>query len=332
MEKVRIGILGAGSIAKRHIEAMKEIENIEIAGITGARPGSLERVAAEFGINMFNEHDMLINNADAIDICLPTFMHESMTRLAAVLGIHVLCEKPIALDPFEAKQMVDTCEKAGVKFMVAHCLRFWPEYVFIKDLIERKKYGGLVDFSSWRYGPLPDWASRNWLMDAKLSGGPGIDLHIHDIDMIRFLMGEPCSVYSGRVEKEKVISANSEFRFDGGATARAAAGWYISPEYVFTQGYRATFENAVVTYHSDHEPAMTVSTSDGRTNNRVIEQTDPYREQMAYFADCIIDDIEPERCSGSEGLKTLMATLAAGESAACGEIVKLPYNPDSEEE
>ncbi len=331
MKKVRIGILGAGTMAKRHLTAMKNIDKLEVVGVTSARPESLERINKQFGIRAYSAQDLLLENVDAVDVCLPTFMHESITRMAAVFGVHVICEKPIALDPVDAKQMVDTCGKACIKFMVAHCLRFRSEYVFLKETVANKRYGGLVDLTAWRYGTLPGSASGNWLMDKKLSGGPGVDLHIHDVDMIRYLMGEPAEVYSGRIEKEKVISVNSAFRFDSGAMARAAAGWFISPEYPFTQGYRAVFENAIIEFHSQNRQPLTITTPDGRSRNPSIEKSDPYANQLEYFADCIRRDIEPERSSGREGMESLLLALAAGESAATGEIVRLPYNPFIEE-
>ena len=138
-------------------------------------------------------------NLDAISLTLPTPLHVPLTIKALQAGVSVLCEKPMALNAAECDKMLKAANRApeGTKLMVAHCLRFWPSYVYLKKLVDSKKYGKVIAASFRRFSAPPGWQKgTNWFADESKSGGMALDLHIHDTDMVNFLFGMPKAVTS----------------------------------------------------------------------------------------------------------------------------------------
>jgi 1,5-anhydro-D-fructose reductase (1,5-anhydro-D-mannitol-forming) len=324
-EKIKIGIFGAGAMARKHLEAYRDVKYARIAGVAAARPEHLKKIAADFGIRAFADGEALLSEIDAADICLPTFMHEGAACAAAAAGVHAICEKPVALDPRTAARMIAAAKRANTILMIAHCLRFWPEYTFLKDAAVRGSYGGPLSFHGWRYGGLPAWSSRNWLLDEKKSGGPTTDLHIHDADMIFYLFGKPGTVRANEISTKLVRSVSSEFTYPGGMIASADAGWYFPKAYPFSMGYRAVFEKAVIEYQSDRTPRVTIHLPGKAPSHPVLKQTDGYREELRYFVNCIRASCEPSQSSAADALVSLRMVIAAHKSATTGRAERLKY-------
>jgi len=320
--KIRLAILGAGEMARQHIESIKGSDLVEVAGVSGAGSASIERIAAAYGVAVYDNNAELVDTADAVDVCLPTFMHRKAVIAAAGAGKHVLCEKPIALTLEEARGMIEASCNAGVCFMVAHCLRFWPEYVFLKELVDSGKYGRIVSLTAWRHGGFPLRASRSWLPDPEKSGGPVIDLHIHDADMVRYVIGPPAGVSAREARSEWVWAAAVDYEYPGGPSVRAEAGWYLEKGYPFRQGYRAVFEDAVVEFHSDSPRPVIVYTEEG-PEEQELPVADAYRDELEYFAGCVLDGRDPGRSSAGEAAEALRLVLSARESAISGKRVKI---------
>ncbi len=322
-KKIRIGIFGAGAMARKHIESYRGIKNALIAGASGARKESLRRLEKDFGVKPYADPGGLLRNIDAADICLPTFLHESAALAAIESGAAVLCEKPIALEPRAAKAMISAAEKSGAPLMIAHCLRFWPEYTILHDAVKSGRYGRPLAFRGWRYNCLPGWSSRNWLLDDNKSGGPAVDLHIHDADMIYFLFGRPGRARAAATATGLVRSVSSEFIYGGGFSASADAGWYFRKTYPFSMGYRAVFEKAVFEYHSKNPNPLVLYRPGKEPLFPKLKKTDGYREELRYFVDCISRGCMPDASSARDALVSLQMVLAAKKSAASGRDVRI---------
>ena len=130
-----------------------------------------------------------VPEVDVVDICLPTDLHADFAVRALQMGKHVVCEKPMAISLAEADRMIEAARKSGRRLMIAHCIRFWPEYVELRRLVESGELGHLLSLSLTRYSPFPSWGSDNWLADERRAGGAALDLHIHDTDFAAYLMG-----------------------------------------------------------------------------------------------------------------------------------------------
>lgn len=321
--RIKLGILGAGEMAARHIGAVAGSEVVKIVGVSGAGDKSLKRISDSFGLQVFEDKRELYEVCDAVDICLPTFLHEEAVVEAAVAGKHVLCEKPVALNMAVAAEMIKVCDEAGVLFMVAHCLRFWPEYVFLKEIVDKRKYGEAVSFTAWRFGGMPGRASENWLLDESKSGGPAIDLQIHDTDMVLHLFGMPESVRAMEKRVKNISSVSAEYIFSGGPVVRAEAGWFFEEGYSFRQGYRAVFEEAVIEFHSDRERPVAVFREGEVPYYPVFPVENAYRNEIEYFGNCVKTGAEPKLSSARDGANALSIAIAVCQAATSG----MPVSP-----
>lgn len=306
---LRIGIIGAGHMAETHLDAFKRAGVGEVVGVTAARPSSLRRFAKKHGAKAFDAPESLFKKIDAADICLPSFLHEEYTVRAARHGLHVLCEKPIALDEKAAENMIKACRNAGVVFMVAHCLRFWPEYQYLEKVFTEGRYGALLALHCERAVSRPGWFSRGWAADGAKSGGVAVDLHIHDADFILKLLGEPRRVSARRVEKEGTEFVAADYYYPKGLVAHAEAGWLLRDGYPFHMAFRAVFEKCVVEYDSRVKPTLTVYREGEKTLSPRLADTDGYVEQARYFVRCAGKRARPDLSTGESALRSLKMVL-----------------------
>jgi len=210
-KKLNIGVVGLGFMGKHHINvyssnpkaqivAVMDIDKSKLEGdlsSVGGNIGDLEGKSTDLSkIAKYDKLEDLIAdpNVDVVDITLPTFLHADAVVLALEAGKHVLCEKPMALDLKQCDRMLAAAKKAKGRFMIAHCIRFWPEYVAAYDALKNKKYGKILSAEFRRSGSTPGWSWNGWLMKGDKSGSAILDLHIHDVDFINHLFGKPLSV------------------------------------------------------------------------------------------------------------------------------------------
>lgn len=197
MSKIKIAIIGCGSIAtKAHMNAYQQIpDRYDIVAACDIVPGRAENFAKQFGIPAFYEdyHDVLkIEGLEAVDICTPNYLHSIIAVEAMQHGLHVLCEKPDAINPEEALKMKKASEESGKTLMVIRNNRFMNHSVYLKKYIEEGRLGKI-------YAARCGWIRRRgipgkggWFTTKEKSGGgPLIDLGVHMIDVSIWLMGNP---------------------------------------------------------------------------------------------------------------------------------------------
>src|SRR5205807_3833345 len=140
---------------------------------------------------------------DLVDICNPTHLHPSTAIKALQAGKHVLCEKAIALEAKDADAMVRAANKAGKLLMVAHVLPFFPEFAFAAEAIRGGRFGRMLGGHFKRVISRPDWSAE--IGDAAKTGGPAVDLHVHDTHFIGLVCGVPKGVFSTGVVENGVV-------------------------------------------------------------------------------------------------------------------------------
>ena len=303
---LKVGVLGVGGISGAHIPAWSRIEGVELVALCDIRPERLEKYK-DSGYHLYTSYEDMIANEelDIIDICLPTFLHIEYSIKAMEKGMHVICEKPISLHREDVKRIYDVAKKMGVKFMVAHVLRFWSEYIFIKDLVDSGKYGKLLNGHLERMGDTPKWSWDNWMTDPERSGLVPFDLHIHDLDWLIYTFGAPKDISVRRIQKNNNDYISGTYEYDD-FYITAQSAWYAG-KFKFTYGFRFLFEDAIVELKDEK---LTIYQGDGQNiavNNEVVSDdtcinlpaTDAYFEEIKYFAECILQDkptdkIKPE--------------------------------------
>src|SRR5690606_22825712 len=132
-----------GSMGTVHAPAWKSLadKGAELVGIHSARGDSAEALAAQYGIKTYPTYEALLADVDIIDLCVPTDLHRAMTVQAAQAGVHVLCEKPIALTVEDGRAMIAACEQAGVRLFIAQVLRFVPQYASAQQVVASGQIG-----------------------------------------------------------------------------------------------------------------------------------------------------------------------------------------------
>jgi predicted dehydrogenase len=140
---LRVGIVGAGDISAHHAEAYRESGRAEIVAWVDTAPARAKERAARFGGETFGALETMLETClpDIVDICSPDAFHAAQAQAALRSGCHVLCEKPLALDPAQAAAVVDLAATADNVFMVGQVLRFFPAYRWIREFLRDEPLG-----------------------------------------------------------------------------------------------------------------------------------------------------------------------------------------------
>lgn len=301
---LKVALVGVGGISGAHIPVWEEMENAELVALCDIRPERMEKYPDKRHYLDFDE--MLDKEEiDILDICLPTYLHADFSVKAMEKGINVITEKPISLKEEDVARVYDTAKKNNVKFMVAHVLRFWPEYEVLKEIYDSKKYGKLLSGTMIRLGGYPKWSWDGWMMDEKRSGLVPFDLHIHDLDFMVYAFGLPKVVYQYRskLPNQDFISLSYDF---GDFTIDSEASWY-AVGYPFTAEFRFQFEDAVVSnengkmmiYLKDDKIIDLSQEAEGDTGDINLPKSNAYANELHYFVDCVennksVDVFKPE--------------------------------------
>lgn len=312
---LKIGILGVGGISGAHINGWLNIPEAKITALCDIRPEQMTAPAEKTGAACYTDFDEMLSSEelDIVDICLPTFLHASHAIKALERGINVLVEKPISLCKNDVDLIYETAQKHHAKFMVAHVIRFWDQYTYLRKLYQEQTYGRLLSGSMSRLGSTPKWSWDNWMTDINRSGLVSYDLHIHDLDFLIYTFCAPKNVirHEGRSEGQDYIHAVYEYD-DFFISAEAA--WFkgSSP---FAAGYRFQFEHALVTYennilkvYEENGNVLESSPQTGLENGINLPSSDAYYNEIRYFADCVLND-EPVSILSKEELKTVIDIL-----------------------
>jgi predicted dehydrogenase len=207
---------------------------------------------------------------DLVDVCNPTHLHKDTAIQALRAGKHVLVEKSIALDAADADAMLRAAADAGKLLMVAHVLPFFPDFAYAAEAIRGGKYGRLLGAHFKRVISKPDWSSE--IADASKTGGPAIDLHIHDTHFIGLVCGVPRAVIAtGVVENGTVTYLTTQYLYGpGGPAVTCSSGAVAMPGRPFVHGYEIYLERATLVYESGTAP-LTLLTADGKVEAPKLE-------------------------------------------------------------
>lgn len=259
--------------------------------------------------------DMLDHQeVDMVDVCLPTFLHAQTTVELLKRGYHVLSEKPMALDYEQSMTMVETANQAKGQLMIGQCLRFASGYTFLKDAIEANTFGKPMSAVFRRMSGPPVWGWDNWFMDYERSRGCLLDMHIHDIDMVRFLFGEPDAVSCVTQDvysRDDIAHSRLMYR---GMSVLAIGDW--SQEGTgFTADYRVAFEKATVVLDSE---GVTVYPRGGEAYKPELDDKSFYEAEIEFFVDLIASGADNVINPPSSAAMTVKLIDTLRESARSG--------------
>jgi len=346
---VKIGIVGIGFMGMIHYYAYRKVQGAEVIAICTRSQkklnGDWRDIQGNFGprggmedlssLRKYNNLDDILadKDIDMLDICLPTHMHPEASIAGLNAGKHVLVEKPIALDLDAANEMVAAAEKTGRYLMVGHVLPFFPEFAYVRKAAESGEYGKLVGGHLKRIITDPTWSED--IADYSKTGGPGIDLHIHDTHFIQLIGGMPDSVYSRGmlIEDRYVKYLSTQYIYDDKEVCLTAASGAISqPGRAFAHGYEIYLEKATILFESATlgnegvtSMPVTLLTSDGEVYNPDMGAGDPvdsFTAEIQYAVDSIRNNKTPTALSGEGARDALLLCYKEAESVKMGETVK----------
>lgn len=319
---VKLAVIGLGFMGSTHVKAVRALPGVELAAVCSRDPnklsGDFSKIRGNIGdpggrvdlsgVVQYREIGTLLANPsiDAVDICLPTAMHERVAIDALRAGKHVLVEKPLALDGTAADRMVMEAERRQRTLMAAQVIRFWPEYAALRDTVRSGRLGALRSAVFRRRCAAPSWGNGQ--------GDGAFDLLIHDVDFVLHLLGKPEALSAtGACDDDAGIDLlHATFFYPGGGDVLITGGWLNRGAYPFSMEFTATFDRDTIEF----------STASGAgVLNGPLERA--YAAEIAYFARCCAGQPN-ELCPPSESadaVKLLRLALAArshrGEKMPC---------------
>ena len=352
MSKVKLAMIGAGNIANAHLDAYKQVADVEIYAACDINPARLAKTCDKYGIERrYTDVDTMLAELpelDAADVCVWNCNHAECSIKALNAGLHVLCEKPMAYTAKEAEEMKAAAEKNGKLLMIGFVLRFSDEAKIAMDFIQ-KDYLGEIYYAKAQY-VRRHGNPGGWFGDkARSGGGPIIDLGVHVIDLTRYLMGnpKPVSVYAVASErlgnrqfiktgpgwvpedaKEDDVCTVEDFataliRYDNGACTFLETSYDINGEDIGKKQLFGTkggmdLSSGVKLYTTVNDYMADI---DVKTAN-LKGGCDMFVAEMSHFIDCVKNGT-PCRAKAEDGIAVMKILDAIYESARTGHEVIL---------
>lgn len=339
-QEIRVGVIGLGFMGRAHTANYEKLPNARVVAVADADPdrrqgranvvGNIEVPLPRLDVasyQVYADGRDLIREADVdlVDICLPTYLHAEFAQLAAEAGRHVVVEKPMALTSEETTRMIEAAHRNGVELMVAQCIRFWPEYVYLKETLDSGRLGRLVKAEFVRRSAKPVWTWEGWMTDAARSGGAMLDLHVHDVDFVNYLLGKPNRLYARAIKTPATGGydlVSALYTYEGGPEVLVDAAWYQAVTFDFRAAYLAVFEEGLLHFDSTRSPSLEVHRV-GQDPESLALEGDAYYLELEFFVNCLAEGRSPATVVAPESARQSIELIEAERrSAESGEAVK----------
>jgi predicted dehydrogenase len=336
---MKIGIIGLGMMGRTHYEAYQEIGGT-VAAVADQDPkraaGDLTGTSGNVIAGAVNHLPMdkirgttdpleliAMKDLDIVDVCVPTTQHVDVVVAALRAGKNVLCEKPLARTSAEGEKIAAAAREAPGMFMPAMCMRFWPQWKWLKQAVVEKRYGKVLSATFRRVAQMP----AGWYKNGQMSGGAALDLHIHDTDFVQHLFGMPKAVSSRGYTKDsgEIDHLSTQFFYDGTdapALVTAEGGWTLADGYGFTMQYTVNFENGTADFDLSRKEPLRVSKG-GQTEAIDAGPGFGYAAELRYFIECVKTKQRPTVVTADDGVRSLRLVEAEVSSIKSGQPVKL---------
>jgi len=339
---LKVGLVGLGFMGRGHLDnylrLQKEDFPLELVAVCDVEEeklqgkfvsGNIEVGEDEYDMGKYRKYKdyeamLAEEELDYLDVTLPTYLHAEASVKALEAGTHVLCEKPMARDVKECREMIEAAERKGKKLMIAQCLRFWPEYEILGEYVRDKKLGQPLAGYFFRGGGTPRWSYRNWVLQEDKGGGALLDQHVHDVDMINWLFGTPEKVStSGKkvIEGSGYDTLSTNYFYRNGMVINAQDDWTLNGDYGFRMTFRVNFERGNLVFE-DNE--LRVNPEEGESFTPESPDEQGYYREIKYFAEALMKEQTIEKADPRQTMESIRICQAEMESAdRGGELVEL---------
>ncbi|MEW6046549.1 MAG: Gfo/Idh/MocA family oxidoreductase [Bacillota bacterium] len=330
MGALKVAILGAGFMGEVHFHAWQALASRGVEVVAIARLGDEPRAwlgdrppaAVYHGF----ERALEARGIDIVDICLPTPLHRRAIEMAAAAGKAVLCEKPLARTAQDAEAAVETVRRHDVPFMVAHVVRFFPDYRLAREVALHGEIGQARSARTFRGGALPAW--NTWMRDEAESGGVILDMLIHDIDFLRWVFGPIARVHAVATAVGDAGGQHAALlmRFKNDAIAMAEGAWSYPPGSPFQTEGELAGTAGLIQWSSRDSVAVRLF----RDAERMIEarlpasplEPDPFQLEIEHFLDHVTQKA-PLAITPEDAAAAVRVAEAATRSAREGKPVEV---------
>jgi len=331
-KKVRYAVVGLGHLAQVAVlPAFANAPNAELTAIVSGDATKLKKLGKKYKVERaysYEQYDRALAEVDAVYLVLPNHLHCEYAIRAAAAGVHVLCEKPMAVTEEECEAMIEAAKTNNVKLMIAYRLHFEEANLEAIKLGKSGKLGNLRIFNSTFAQQVVEGNIRV-TKPVEQGGGPVYDMGVYCINAARYLFqAEPTSVAAFSAnDGEKRFSEIDEMtsvvmRFPGERLATFTCSFGAADVSRYTLVGARGILTADPAY--DYSMALKHQIKIGeRTSSKTFRKRDQFAAELLYFSDCILRNKEPEP-SGLEGLADIRIVRAIYESARSGKSVDLP--------
>ena len=336
----KVAIVGFGFMGRTHYGAWRKCRGAKVvavcdanlaqltAKVVGNIKGAADNTALPKSVKVYDDFGKMLaaGGFDIVDITLPTLLHPSTTIAALKAGYHVLCEKPMALSLKDCDAMLAAAKAAKRRLLIAHCVRFFPENIYVRDLAKSGKYGKVVAADFTRFIAPPKWSPKgaDWFFDEKKSGGVLFDAHIHDADYILGTFGRPKSVSATfhRNASGFVDHTTATYEYEGGALITSDSSFAAASSLVWDASGRVFFEKATVYFGPFYKNALTVYPDNGKPFSPKLAKLTGYEAEVRYFLSQIESGREGDILTAADARDSIALLCAERKSAATGRVVR----------
>lgn len=339
--RVRLGLVGCGRIAGKHLEAIgKHAEDLELAAVCDSNPQALEAAMEQTGASGYESYQQMLDEADVdvVVLCTPSGLHPRQAIEAAEAGKHVITEKPMATRWADGKAMVTACDKAGVRLFVVKQNRRNATLQLLKQAVEQKRFGRIymVNINVFWTRPQEYYDSHGWRGTWEFDGGALMNQASHYVDLIDWLIGpvESVQAMTGTLARDIHVedSAVMNIRWRSGALGSMNVTMLTYPKNfegsITILGEKGTVRvGGVAVNEIQHWEFDEPHADDDKVAGASYETTSVYGFGHPLYYKNVVDvlrgEAEPET-DGREGLRSLEVLIASYLSARDGERVALP--------
>lgn len=322
MGQVEVALIGAGLIARLHLDAWL------LAGAAvrvHSDDDRAEELAADFGVRAVGSLEEALGGVDAVDICSPTDSHHAIAMAAIAAGVAIVCEKPLSANTAQAEEIVEAAQCAGVPLYPAHDLRFSPPFVRLHRLVSS---GGLGECAVARF-TVTGYHPRPWIANVPArAGGILTDQMLHGVDLAYWIFGDVVRVhayYQGDIATPapagRVGVGTAVLTHASGAISQIVSRWTAKQVPPIRVAFRVSGSGGAVDY--DSEWPQEVQATGAAAEKFLYHDESPFVVEMREFAVALAGGPEP-RLDGRDALAVVRLTQAAAESAWSGRAIELP--------
>ena len=339
--KVNVAVVGLGFMGVTHLRAYLDTPGANVVAVCDAVRlpvnGVLQGVAGnvkktddiDLGpkVKVFRRiEDVLAEpEVELVDICTPTPLHPEQAIAALKAGKNVFCEKPMARTSAAAREILKTQESARGFLMPAMCMRFWPGWSWLKQVVEEKRFGKILAARFRRLSEMPGWSKQGTYGSGGADlGGALFDLHIHDTDFVQFLFGRPERVFSTGVvgSSGSVDHVVTQYLYPGGPLVYAEGSWLLAKG--FNMAYTFHCERATIDFDLGRGPEPLQVTEMGQAPQAMkFDGPDGYGQEVRYVVDCARQGKKPVIVTARDGLSALEICEAEEKSVRTGQVAAL---------